>query len=54
MNKPGKGRGIQVTHKATRPRPTNEYYRLARLARATAWQRVYGEPIIPPTGNNHE
>lgn len=35
-----KGRGITVTHKPTNTRPTNEFYRMARLARATAWQRV--------------
>ncbi len=42
MNKPGKGKGITVTHKPTNSRSRNEFYRLARLARATAWQRVYG------------
>ena len=40
MNKPG--RNIVVSHKPTNSRQRNEYYRLARLARATAWQRVYG------------
>ena len=36
------GRGITVTHKPTNARPLNEFYRMARQARAKAWQRVYG------------
>ena len=47
MTNPGRGRGIQVTHKPTNTRTLNEYYRLARLARSTAWQRVYGGTTQP-------
>lgn len=36
------GRGIVVTHKPTNARPRNEFYRLARMARARAWERVMG------------
>lgn len=50
------GRGIVVAHKPTNTRPLNEYYRLARLARASAWQRVHspGVALYTPTDTTEE
>lgn len=36
------GRGISVSQKPTNAKPRNEFYRLARMARARAWERVMG------------